>query len=49
VANEDTAKIALLRRSGYPVAMLTLPAGTPLSRYMQFVHYAVCGWVFCAT
>lgn len=36
-------KLALLRRSGYPVASLTLPAATPLSRYMQFVHYAVFG------
>jgi len=34
---------ALLRRAGYSVATLTLPAGTPLSRYMQFVHYTVCG------
>jgi glucose-6-phosphate isomerase len=34
---------ALLRRAGYPVATLTLPAGTSLSRYMQFVHYTVCG------
>jgi glucose-6-phosphate isomerase len=42
-ANLDAPKIALLRRSGYPVAALTLPAETPLSRYMQFVHYAVCG------
>src|SRR5439155_26532819 len=42
-ANEDTAKVALLRRAGYPVATLTAPAGTQLSRYMQFVHYAVCG------
>ncbi len=41
--NLDTPKIALLRRAGYPVATLTLPAGTPLSRYMQFVHYTVCG------
>jgi hypothetical protein len=45
-ANEDTAKIAPLRRAGYPVATLTLPAGTQLSRYMQFVHYAVCGLGF---
>jgi glucose-6-phosphate isomerase len=42
-ANPDTPKFALLRRAGYPVATLTLPAGTPLSRYMQFVHYTVCG------
>jgi glucose-6-phosphate isomerase len=32
-----------LRRAGYPVAVLAVPAGAPLSRYMQFVHYTVCG------
>ncbi|MBI1790702.1 MAG: hypothetical protein HYR60_24495 [Acidobacteria bacterium] len=32
-----------IRRAGYPLAVLTLPAGVPLSHYMQFVHYAVCG------
>jgi glucose-6-phosphate isomerase len=36
-------KLALLRRAGYPVASLTLPNDTPLSRYMQFVHYMVFG------
>jgi glucose-6-phosphate isomerase len=36
-------KRALLRRAGYPVAVLTMPAGAPLSRYMQFMHYAVFG------
>jgi glucose-6-phosphate isomerase len=36
-------KIALLRRAGYPVSALTLPKDTPLSRYMQFVHYVVFG------
>src|SRR5260370_32212890 len=30
-ANPDTPKFALLRRAGYPVATLTLPAATPLS------------------
>jgi glucose-6-phosphate isomerase len=39
----DKQKVALLRRAGYPLAVLTLPAGTPLSRYMQFVHYVVFG------
>jgi glucose-6-phosphate isomerase len=42
-ANPDTAKTTLLRRAGYPAATLTLAAGAPLSRYMQFVHYTVCG------
>ena len=36
-------KLALLRRSGYPVAALTLPKDTGLSRYTQFVHYVVFG------
>jgi glucose-6-phosphate isomerase len=35
-------KLALLRRAGYPVAVLSLDKG-PLSRYMQFIHYAVFG------
>lgn len=41
--NPDAQKIALLRRAGYPVAALTAPAGTALSAYMQFIHYAVFG------
>lgn len=36
------AKLTMLRRAGYPVATLSLPAG-PISRYMQFIHYAVFG------
>ena len=39
----DTAKIGLLRRSGYPLAVLTLRRGSLLSRYMQFVHCSVFG------
>ncbi|MEN6533193.1 MAG: hypothetical protein ABFD89_05980 [Bryobacteraceae bacterium] len=39
----ETRRVALLRRLGYPVAVLTLPPETPLSRYMQFIHYAVFG------
>jgi hypothetical protein len=39
----DARKIALLRRAGYPVAVLSLPGGAPLSAYMQFIHYAVFG------
>jgi len=42
-AGADTRKVALLRRAGYPVATLTIPRDTPLSRYMQFIHYVVCG------
>lgn len=37
------AAIATLRRAGYPVAVVDLPSRTSLSRYMQFVHYAVFG------
>jgi hypothetical protein len=39
----DTAKIGLLRRSGYPLAVLTLPRASLLSRYMQFVRYSAFG------
>ncbi|MGE5644307.1 MAG: hypothetical protein ACM336_00810 [Acidobacteriota bacterium] len=39
----DAAKVAMLRRAGYPVASLTLPRGVQLSTYMQFIHYAVFG------
>jgi len=42
-SHPDKEKVQLLRRAGYPVAMLTLPAGSPLSRYMQFIHYTVFG------
>ena len=42
-AGPDAKKLALLRRSGYPVALLTLPQGAPLSSYMQFIHYTVFG------
>ncbi len=36
-------KLAIVRRAGYPTAALTIPAGAPLSRYMQFIHYTVFG------
>ncbi|MCC6369052.1 MAG: hypothetical protein IT165_36480 [Bryobacterales bacterium] len=36
-------KAALLRRSGYPVAVVNFPAETVLSRYMQFIHHVVFG------
>ncbi len=39
----DAQKITLLRRAGYPVAVLSLPGGAPLSAYMQFIHYTVFG------
>jgi glucose-6-phosphate isomerase len=39
----DARKIAQIRRSGYPVAVLTLPRGSQLSRYMQLMHYVVFG------
>jgi glucose-6-phosphate isomerase len=40
---QHKTKIDALRRAGYPVAVLTLPPGAPLSAYMQFVHYTVFG------
>jgi hypothetical protein len=43
-AQDDCAeKLALVRRAGYPAAALMVPKDTPLSRYMQFVHYVVFG------
>jgi hypothetical protein len=42
-AHPDSAKLAALRKAGYPVATLHVPAGRGLSHYMQFVHYAVFG------
>jgi hypothetical protein len=42
LGNGDGQKIAALRRAGYPVAVLTLNSAD-LSRYMQFIHYAVFG------
>ncbi|MBV6430719.1 MAG: Glucose-6-phosphate isomerase [Bryobacteraceae bacterium] len=36
-------KAALLRRAGYPVAVVTFPQHTVLSRYMQFIHHVVFG------
>jgi hypothetical protein len=40
--HRETQKLALLRRTGYPLAILSVP--TPdLSRYMQFIHYTVFG------
>ncbi|HEX8986276.1 MAG TPA: hypothetical protein VF767_12600 [Bryobacteraceae bacterium] len=39
----DAAKIGILRRAGYPVAVVTLPREALLSTYMQFIHYAVFG------
>ncbi len=39
----DAERVAMARRSGYPAAVLTLPRGAQLSRYMQFIHYAVFG------
>jgi hypothetical protein len=42
-ARVDRNKLMLLRRKGYPVALLTVPARASLSRYMQFIHYAVFG------
>ena len=43
ITGPDTAKIGLLRRSGYPLAVVTLPRASLLSRYMQFVRYSVFG------
>ena len=39
----DLTKLALLRRAGYPLVVLTMPRGALLARYMQFMHYVVFG------
>lgn len=39
----DARKIGLLKRAHYPVALLAMFRGTPLSHYMQFIHYTVFG------
>ncbi len=41
--DEPIGKAALIRRAGYPLASLTLSPTTPLSSYMQFIHYCVFG------
>jgi hypothetical protein len=43
LSNPEPQKIARLRRSGYPVVTVAVPRGAPLSRYMQWMHYAVFG------
>lgn len=42
----DAQKITVLRRAGYPVAVLTFPRGSLLSSYMQFIHYVVFGLAY---
>lgn len=39
----DRQKLALLKRSGYPLAHVVLDKDAPLSAYMQFIHYTVFG------
>ena len=41
--NADAAKVAALRRAGYPLAVLHLSGEPVLPRYMQLIHYAVFG------
>ncbi|MGI8990002.1 MAG: hypothetical protein ACR2I2_10505 [Bryobacteraceae bacterium] len=38
--------ITALRHARYPIAILTLPATAPLSRYMQLIHYTVFGLAY---
>lgn len=40
---ENKQKVAALKRAGYPVACVNVPAEAPLSEYMQFIHYVVFG------
>jgi glucose-6-phosphate isomerase len=39
----DAKVITALRHAKLPIAVLTFPGKTVLSKYMQFVHYAVAG------
>jgi glucose-6-phosphate isomerase len=39
--NADSAKVAALRRAGYPLAVLQLSGEPVLPRYMQLMHYVV--------
>lgn len=45
-SDETLEKATLIRRAGYPTAVVTFPGSVPLSRYMQFIHYAVFGLAF---
>jgi glucose-6-phosphate isomerase len=45
LSNGDAAKVAMIRRAGYPVAVVTLRE-PQLSRYMQFIHFTVFGLGF---
>jgi glucose-6-phosphate isomerase len=40
---ESGSSTQMLARAGYPLAVVDMPARTPLSRYMQFIHYTVFG------
>ena len=42
----DRGTLSVLRRTGRPVAVLDVPRRAPLSRYMQFMHYAVFGLAY---
>jgi hypothetical protein len=40
---ESGSSTQMLARAGYPLAVVDMPGRTPLSRYMQFIHYTVFG------
>ena len=45
-AHPDAVAITAIRHAKLPVAVLTFPNKTPISKYMQFVHFAVGGLGF---
>ena len=45
--NPDSAKVGVLRRAGYPLAILKLSGEASVARYMQFIHYVVSAWATC--
>jgi glucose-6-phosphate isomerase len=42
-AHPDAVAITAIRHAKLPVAIVTFPGKTPVSKYMQFVHYVVGG------
>jgi len=41
--NTAAKKVGMLRRAGYPLAVLKLSGTAAVARYMQFIHYVVFG------
>ena len=46
LSNPEATKVNVLRRTGYPLAVLRLHGDVALARYMQFIHYTVFGLAY---